>query len=126
MYPRTNYEMTQADLDKLMSACEPTPVMFLSGGMPMGSSTQENANGAWRALGERMGFDYMTVRPIGGKGMQFFSAVPSENETQRAERLVREAAEAKRVKIEQLEATISANIAELATLTEEVKDDKPT
>jgi hypothetical protein len=36
-------------------------------------SQQENANEAWRRLGEKLGFDYMTVRP-NGKGDRFFSA----------------------------------------------------
>lgn len=25
MYPRTHYEMTEADLEKILSACKPTP-----------------------------------------------------------------------------------------------------
>lgn len=87
MYPRTNYEMTQADCDELLAACKSTPVMFMSGGQSMGGSPQENANRAWQTLGEKMGFDYMTVAPIAGKGVKFFSAVPSENETQRDERI---------------------------------------
>ena len=92
-YPRTNYEMTQADLDAILEACKPTPVMFLSGGQPMGGSPQENANRAWAALGEKMGFDAMTVQPISGKGHRFFSAVPSETNEARAERILRESEE---------------------------------
>ena len=52
-------------------------VMFLSGGQPMGPSTQENANAAWGRLGAKMGFDAMTVQPVRGKGQRFFTAVPS-------------------------------------------------
>ena len=115
MYPRTNYEMTQADLDKILDACKPVPYMVIGGHAP--SSPQENANRAWAELGSRMGFDPMTVEPIQGKGNLFFSAVPSENETQRTERLAREA-EAKR---QQDIATLQTEIAErqqrLAALT---------
>jgi len=43
--------------------------------MPLFSSPQENANAAWRELGKRMGFDYLTVEP-NGRGNRFFSAIP--------------------------------------------------
>lgn len=91
MYPRTNYEMTQEDLDTLLSAMRPVPVMMIGGFAPR--SQQENANDAWAALGKKMGFDPMTVRPISGMSTRHFSAVPSETDIQRAERLTREAEE---------------------------------
>ena len=116
MYPRTNYEMTQADLDKILDACKPTPGMFLSGGVPIGGSPQKNANAAWGALGKKMGFDHMTVQPIAGKGNLFFSAVPSENETQRAERLAREDEEKKRAEVKRLEGVVAEAQAKLAEL----------
>lgn len=116
MYPRTNYEMTQEDLDRILDACKPTPVMFLSGGLPMGGSQQENANSAWQSLGEKMGFDYMTVQPITGKGNRFFTAVPSENATQRTERLAREAEERRRADITRLTAEIADKQATLDKL----------
>jgi hypothetical protein len=116
MYPRTNYEMTEDDLKELLDACKPTPVMFLSGGRPIGGTPQENANRAWKNLGEKMGFDYMTVRSINGKGDRFFSAVPSENETQMAERLEREAEEQRQVLIKQLEIEIGKKQNELRKL----------
>jgi len=72
---RKQYEMTQAQLDTLLDACKPTPAMFLSGGQSMFGSPQENANRAWQALGEAMGFDYMSVQPD-GRGDRFFTAEP--------------------------------------------------
>ncbi len=90
MYPRTNYEMTEADLDALLKACDPVPYMIVGGMEP--SSPQENANRAWAALGAKMGFDSMSVEPISGKGMRFFTAVPTENEAQKVARLANEAA----------------------------------
>lgn len=68
---RTNYEMTQADLDELLSAMKPVPYMII-GSIPP-KSRQENANDAWKRLGDRMGFDHMTVQP-NGQGDRFFSA----------------------------------------------------
>ena len=68
---RKEYEMTQAQLDKLLEACKPVPYMVFGGMEPM--SPQENANRAWAALGEEMGFDHMTVQP-NGKGDRFFTA----------------------------------------------------
>ena len=74
------YEMTQADLDKILDACKPVPYMVF-GGMPP-RSPQENANDAWAELGRRMGFDHMTVRGVDGKGNRFFSAVPNKRITE--------------------------------------------
>ena len=88
MYPRTNYEMTKEDLEKLLEACKPTPAMKI--GNSSGSSPQENANNAWKVLGVKIGFDHMTVKPISGEGMRFFTAVPNENEKQKEEREKRE------------------------------------
>ncbi len=93
MYPRTNYEMTEEDLARILDACKPTPVMMIGG--TTSRSPQQNANAAWAELGKRMGFDSDTVKPISGKGNRFFSAVPSETEDQRAERIAKEE-EAKR------------------------------
>lgn len=93
MNPTVEYEMTQADLDAILDACKPVPYMVMGGMAPR--SPQENANAAWAALGEKMGFDYMTVRPS-SKGDRFFTATPSETGPQREARVQREA-EAKRM-----------------------------
>lgn len=105
MFPRTNYEMSEADLSAILDACKPVPAMMIGGTLP--SSPQENANRAWAALGKKMGFDHMTVQPIGGKGNRFFSAVPSENEVQRGERMAREAEAARVAEIAKLESEIA-------------------
>ena len=70
---RKNYEMSQADLDKILTACRPVPMIMLQCGEP--SSPQERANLAWAELGVRMGFDSTTVVPT-GQGYRFFSAEP--------------------------------------------------
>lgn len=58
---RAYFEMTQADLEKLLSAMKPIPAIALNCG-PIGS-VQERANSAWAELGSRMGFAPMTVQP---------------------------------------------------------------
>jgi hypothetical protein len=68
--------MSEEDLQRILDASRPTPVMYLSGGIPMGPTQQENANRAWEALGDKMGFQYMSVRPVPGKGDRFFTAEP--------------------------------------------------
>lgn len=68
---RKDFEMSQHDLDVLLAAMKPVAMIGLQCGTPR--SLQENANEAWRRLGEKLGFDYMTVRP-NGKGDRFFSA----------------------------------------------------
>lgn len=72
---RKDFEMTEADLDALMSAMKPVPYMIVGGMEPR--SQQENANAAWASLGAKMGFDPMTVRPT-GRGDRFFSAIPAD------------------------------------------------
>lgn len=69
---RKHYEMTTDDLAILLAAMKPMPMVMLQCGAPR--SAQESANAAWARLGERMGFDFMTVQPT-GQGDRFFSAV---------------------------------------------------
>lgn len=74
---RCEYEMSEADLKGLLDAMKPVPYMIVGGMRPV--SQQENANAAWKSLGDRMGFDHMTVRPA-GKGDRFFSAEPLQTD----------------------------------------------
>lgn len=115
MYPRTNYEMTQAQCDALLAAMKPVPYIVVGGMAPR--SQQENAKAAWAALGAQMGFDGDTVQPIAGKGMLHFSAVPTENETQRSERLAREVEEKRLAQIATLNAEIQERQEKLNALT---------
>ena len=112
MNPRVEYEMTKEDLETLLDACKPVPVIMIGNYTP--SSPQENANHAWRALGEKMGFDYMTVRP--GRSQRHFTAVPSETRPQRAERLKREAKEKRDAEIIQLQTEIADKQRRLAEI----------
>jgi hypothetical protein len=68
-----NFEMTQNQLDEIIDACKPVPLIALNAGMP--TSPQEKANSAWEKLGKELGFDHMTVKP-NGCGDRFFSAEP--------------------------------------------------
>lgn len=74
---REEFELTEAELQSILDASKPTPVMFGNGGQSLFGSPQENANRAWAALGKTHGFDYMTVRPVPGKGERFITAVAS-------------------------------------------------
>lgn len=67
------YEMTQEQFDKLLDSSKPVPYMVFGGREP--TSPQENANRAWAALGEEMGFQPITVRPY-GNDPKFFTANP--------------------------------------------------
>jgi hypothetical protein len=114
LYPRTNYEMTEEDLQMLLEACKPTICIKI--GNYEGSTPQENANQAWRALGEKMGFDSDTVEPARGKGQRFFTAIPSETEQSREERESREAEERKQARINEIMAKVDELQAELKNL----------
>ena len=115
MYPRVEYEMTEEQLKQLLDACKPVPYMVIGGHAP--SSPQENANRAWMGLGKEMGFDWETVRPVQGKGQRFFTAVPSETDDQRKERLAKEAEVKKQNRIKEIEAAINDLQSELNALT---------
>lgn len=65
------FEMSEEQLEKILDASKPVPMIMLQCGMP--PSQQENANQAWKALGDEMGFNYMTVRPS-SDGRRFFEA----------------------------------------------------
>lgn len=114
MYPRTNYEMTQEDLDSILDACKSTVCIQI--GDYQGSSPQENANRAWASLGDKMGFNSLTVEPRAGMGNRFFTAVPNETLEAKAERESREKEEALRSKITTLEAEIKERQAHLTEL----------
>ena len=106
MNPRVDYEMSEEQLKEILDACKPTPVMFLGGGTPIGGTPQENANMAWAKLGKEMGFDSKTVRPL-EKGQRYFTAVPSETDTQRDERVRAEKEKARNEEIKQLKDEIT-------------------
>lgn len=97
--------MTEADLEKILGACKPVPMIMLQCGPP--TSPQENANRAWAELGARMGFDHMTVQPT-GRGDRFFTAVPSETEQQRDARLLREKEDVQQAEAGRIQAEIKA------------------
>ena len=72
------FEMSNEELSVLLKASRNTTAMWLTGGLPMFGTPQENANRAWGRLAEKMKFKLMTVRPVPGKGQRFFTAEPSE------------------------------------------------
>lgn len=72
---RKTYTMTEKQFEAIVEASKPTTVMYLSGGIPMGGTPQENANRAWAKLGEELGFDAMSVRP--GASQKEFTAEPN-------------------------------------------------
>lgn len=74
---RQEFEMTREEMDKIIAINKEggDPVMFLSGGMPLGQSKQEKINDYWEILGTKYGFKPMTVEGS-SKGSLFFLAEP--------------------------------------------------
>jgi hypothetical protein len=60
---KKRFEMSDEQLAKIIDACKPVPYMVIGGQPPR--SQQENANAAWAALGNEMGFKHMTVERCG-------------------------------------------------------------
>ena len=74
---RKTFKMTQEQLNKLLDACKPVPLIAMQCGTTR--SQQERANDAWKELGNEMGFDPITAEPICGCSDQTqFTAVPKE------------------------------------------------
>jgi len=114
MYPRVEYEMTEKDLNEMLSACKPVVAIKIGNYVP--SSPQQNANRAWKVLGKKMGFESDTVRPIAGKGHGFFTAVPSETDEQRKERENKEAEQKRFKEIDRLRTEIQERESDLKEL----------
>lgn len=70
--------MTQEQYDNLLEACKPTIMIGNAEVGTFGPSPQENANRAWQALADEMGFHWSTAQPIEGKDAKHFTAVPKE------------------------------------------------
>ncbi len=66
--------MTKEDLEKLLAASKPVPLIALQCGMP--SSPYDNVMAVWKELGERMGFKWDTVRPCLRESQLNFTADP--------------------------------------------------
>lgn len=69
----TEFEMTEEQLAELLEASKPVRYIAVRGRI---RTPQEKANDAWARLGQQMGFNPMTVRPVPGKGQRFFTAEP--------------------------------------------------
>lgn len=81
MAERKLFTMAQADLDAIIARIDRarnTPLIMLQTGMP--KSVQEVANDAWCELGERMGFDGMTVNPAGLDQLEFYAEPVAETQ----------------------------------------------
>jgi hypothetical protein len=74
MLVRKNFTITDDQVKKLMDAENDTPSLTI-GGVKV-KSVHENTQMAWQELGEELGFDYLTVRPIHNLGYKHFSAIP--------------------------------------------------
>ncbi len=69
------YQMTDEQFERILSASKPVPYIVIGGVPPR--SPQEIANTVWEALGEELGFQFMTVKPS-EQGDKFFWAEPKE------------------------------------------------
>ena len=70
---RKEFELTQEDLDEILTASEPVTYIVVGGHPP--SSPQENANRAWQQMAEKYGFVWDTAQPIDGKSQRFITAI---------------------------------------------------
>jgi len=71
MATRKEFKMTEEQFQRILDASKPVPYLVFGGREP--SSPQENANRAWEALADELGFEFMTVASS-SKGKRFFTA----------------------------------------------------
>lgn len=74
---RRAYRMTDEQHDRLMAASRPVPYLVIGGVEPM--SPQQNANNAWRALADEMGFVWDTVAAAGPDTHEFTAIAAAES-----------------------------------------------
>ncbi len=74
---KQEFQMTREEMDTIISINKGggDPVMFVSGGIPIGSSLQEKINRYWETLAQKYSFKKMTVEGS-AKGELFFLAEP--------------------------------------------------
>jgi hypothetical protein len=63
--------MSQEQFDRILRASQPVVYMVFGGQPP--PTPQQNANAAWRALGDEMGFEFMTATPSTEGDRVFFA-----------------------------------------------------
>ena len=75
---KQEFKMTEEEMDNIIAINRGggDPVMFLSGGIPMGSSLQEKINQYWDILGKKYGFNPMSAEGS-SRGNLFFLAEPA-------------------------------------------------
>lgn len=75
------YQLTEEEFDKILAINKEggDPVMFLSGGTPLGQSLTEKINDYWKQLGAKYNFDWTTVKS-NGKGNLYFDALSTEKD----------------------------------------------
>ena len=63
---KQKFTITKEQFEKIVAINKEggDPVMYLSGGIPMGRSLQEKINDFWDELGKEMGFDWHTIEII--------------------------------------------------------------
>lgn len=76
---RKSFTMTNEQMSKIREAGKPVHYMIFGGRPP--PSSQENANRAWAALGQELGFAYMTVQPDGPDPHDFTAEEVSDEAT---------------------------------------------
>lgn len=72
---RAEFQMTQEEMDRIIQINKEggDPVMYLSGGQPMGRSLQEKINDYWKELGNKYGFEPLSGQ-ASSKGGLYFTA----------------------------------------------------
>ena len=72
---KQEFKMTQQEMDDIIAINRNKMPMLKIGDVITGLDLQENINEYWKKLGDKYGFEYMTVEPS-SRGNLFFLAEP--------------------------------------------------
>lgn len=77
---KKEFKMSQEEMDNIIAINKGggDPVMFLSGGIPMGQSLQEKINQYWGILGDKYGFKPLTAEGNPKGNLYFFAEAIEE------------------------------------------------
>ncbi len=73
---RVTCELTEEQHARLIAASQPVPYLVFGDREP--ASPTERTHAVWRELGEELGFDWETARPISGMSDRWFDAERKE------------------------------------------------
>lgn len=76
---KQEFQMTAEEFEQIKAiAQQPAMPVMKIGSVITGDEKQEDANGFWKRLGDKYGFEWDSAEPVSGKGHTYFLANPKQ------------------------------------------------